>query len=69
MKQAEHTKTIKFKDLPLDLKKQFVHHLSKNDVDFEQVKDSKYLQAKVKIVEEPDGRSVMRTRSKGRNDK
>ena len=69
MKQAEHTKTIKFKDLPLDLKKQFVHHLSKNDVDFEQVKDSKYLQAKVKIVEELGGRPVMRTKSRGKGDK
>lgn len=55
MKKKQHIKEIHYNDLPLELKKQFLHHLAKNNVDFEQLKDSKYMQAKVKIVEQKDG--------------
>lgn len=44
-----------FSELPLELKKQFLHHLTKNGVDFEKSVDSKYVQTTVKIIEEEEG--------------
>lgn len=48
-------KNIMFSELPLELKKQFLHHLTKNGVDFEQSVDAKYVQTTVKIIEEEEG--------------
>jgi hypothetical protein len=56
MSQSKKSKEILFSELPLELKKQFLHHLAKNKVEFEKFKDSKYLQAKVKIIEEEEGK-------------
>ena len=47
----EKPKEIFFSDLPLDLKKHFVYHLSNNNVDFEQLKNTRFMHAKVKIIE------------------
>lgn len=41
-------------------------HLRKNQVDFEQVRDSKYLHAKVKIIEDEEGRKRIRSTSADR---
>jgi hypothetical protein len=66
----ERPKEVLFSDLPLELKKQFLHHLSKNDVEFQKLQDGRYLQAQVKIVESkgekrlvmPPGKQTMKER-------
>lgn len=64
---------IMFSELPLELKKQFLHHLVKNGVDFQRTEDNKFLQAKVKLIEDASQEkritvpsSVEKSKSKGR---
>lgn len=52
-------KNILFSELPLELKKQFLRHLTMNGVDFEQSADLKYVQATVKIIEQDQGQKKL----------
>lgn len=42
-------KEINFSKLTLDLKKQFIYFLAKNDIDFHKLKNTKFLTTKIKI--------------------
>lgn len=59
-------KEILFSELPLELKKQFLTHLGKNNVDFSKY-DQKYMQALVRIVEKDDGSKELATSTVGRS--
>lgn len=50
--RSRQRQDVMFSELPLELKKQFLHHLAKNDVEFERSKDNRYVQAKVKLIED-----------------
>lgn len=43
-------KEIDFSNLTLDLKKQFIYFLAKNNIDFHKLKDSKFLTTKIRIT-------------------
>lgn len=43
-------KEIEFSNLTLDLKKQFIYFLAKNNINFHQLRDSKFLTTKIRIV-------------------
>lgn len=73
----ERPKEVLFSELPLELKKQFLHQLAKNDVEFQKLQDGRYVQAKVKIVEAkgekrlimPPGKKTMREREMNKDHK
>jgi hypothetical protein len=43
-------KEIAFSKLTLDLKKQFIAFLAKHDIDFKRLKDSRFLETKIKLI-------------------
>jgi len=43
-------KEIAFSQLTLDLKKQFIHFLAKHNIDFQRLKDSRFLETKIKLI-------------------
>ena len=45
---------ILYSELPLELKKQFIQHISKNKIQFDKIKDDKYVHMKVKIIEDEE---------------
>lgn len=52
-------KEIKFSNLPLDLKKQFIYFLAKNNVDFKQLKNSRFLHTKIKLISKKGNAQIL----------
>jgi hypothetical protein len=53
-------KEILFSNLTLDLKKQFIYFLAKNNIDFHRLKDSRFLRTKIRITNSKSGKSPAR---------
>lgn len=51
---------IQFSNLTLDLKKQFIYFLAKNDIDFHRLKDTRFLRTKIRITNSKSNKSPAR---------
>lgn len=53
-------KEITFTELSLDLKKQFIYFLAKNNIDFHRLKDSRFMRTVIRITNSKSNRSPAR---------
>lgn len=53
-------KEIQFSNLSLDLKKQFIYFLAKNNIDFQRMNDSRFMKTKIRITNSKSGKSPAR---------
>jgi len=53
-------KEITFGELSLDLKKQFIYFLAKNNIDFHRLKDSRFMRTIVRITNSKGEKSPAR---------
>ena len=53
-------KEITFAELSLDLKKQFVYFLAKNNIDFHRLRDSRFMRTVIRITNSKSNRSPAR---------